>query len=188
MVRRGRVEAARREGTVEARDAVARLFSDHNSALVRFLRLRLKSDQEARDVAQEAYVRLLQLDQPGAVSFLRAYLFRTAANIATDRLRRAATRRAVDHDPVFEDDADGLDPERAALARERLLIVDAGLRELPDKVRDAFLLHRLGGLSCAEIAPRMALSERMIRNYVVQAMVHCRLRLDGAEQAEESGS
>jgi RNA polymerase sigma factor (sigma-70 family) len=187
-VRRGKVEAAREEGAAKAQEAVARLFSDHNSALVRFLRLRLKSDQEARDVAQEAYVRLLQLDQPGAVSFLRAYLFRTAANIATDRLRRAAVRRAVDRDPVFEDEADGLDPERAALARERLLIVDAGLRELPEKVRAAFLLHRLGGLSCAEIAPKMALSERMIRNYIVQAMVHCRLRLDDAEPDQAEGS
>lgn len=187
MVQQGGAEVARKEAAVKARDAVARLFSDHNSALVRFLRLRLKSDQEARDVAQEAYVRLLQLDQPGAVSFLRAYLFRTAANIATDRLRHAATRRTVDHDPVFEDEADDLDPERAALARERLAIVDAGLRELPEKVRAAFLLHRLGGLSCAEIAPKMALSERMIRNYVVQAMVHCRLRLDEAAQDQSGG-
>lgn len=180
----------RKDGTARSRDAVARLFSDHNSALVRFLRLRLKSDQEARDVAQEAYVRLLQLDQPGAVSFLRAYLFRTAANLATDRLRRAATRRAVDHDPVFEDKADDLDPERAALARERLAIVEAGLSELPERVRTAFLLHRLGDHSCSEIASRMAMSERMIRNYVVQAMVHCRLRLDEAEgrDSRQSGA
>ena len=52
------------------RAAVARLFADHNASLIRFLRLRLNSDQEARDVAQEAYVRLPQLDEPGAVGFL----------------------------------------------------------------------------------------------------------------------
>ena len=69
---------------------VERLFAEHNRSLIRFLRTRLKSDQEAKDVAQEAYVRLLQIDQPGTVSFLRADLFRTAVNIATDRMRGRA--------------------------------------------------------------------------------------------------
>src|SRR5215831_11895053 len=59
-------------------ETVERLFAEHNRALIRFLRTRVRSDQEARDVAQEAYVRLLQIDQPGTISFLRAYLFRTA--------------------------------------------------------------------------------------------------------------
>lgn len=163
---------------VAAQEAVARLFSEHNAALVRFLGLRLKSDQEAREVAQEAYVRVLQLDQPGAVSFLRAYLFKTAANIATDRLRRAAVRRTGAVDPVMQEGPDLVDPEREMLAREKLAVVRSGLEELPERVRTAFLLHRLKGLSCAEIGAGMGLSERMIRNYVVKAMVHCRLRLD----------
>lgn len=175
------------DAPVAAQEAVARLFSEHNAALVRFLGLRLRSDQEAREVAQEAYVRVLQLDQPGAVSFLRAYLFKTAANIATDRLRRAAVRRVSAVDPVLEVEPDLVDPERAMLARERLAVVRAGLEELPERVRSAFLLHRLKGQSCAEIGASMGLSERMIRNYVVKAMVHCRLRLDAA-QAEGSAS
>ncbi|HEY0339863.1 MAG TPA: sigma factor, partial [Steroidobacteraceae bacterium] len=67
---------------------VDRLFREHNEALIRFLTVRVRSPQEARDVAQEAYVRLLSLDEPGAVSYLRAFLFKTAANIAVDRRRR----------------------------------------------------------------------------------------------------
>jgi DNA-directed RNA polymerase specialized sigma24 family protein len=73
---------------------VAALFREHNSALVSFLRARLRSEQDAREAAQEAYVKLLQLDCPGAVSFLRSYLFRIAANVATDRLRQRQVRRA----------------------------------------------------------------------------------------------
>src|SRR3979490_2291695 len=67
---------------------VERLFREHNEALIRFLRGRVGSHNEALEVAQEAYVRLLSLDQPGAVSYLRAFLFKTAANIAIDRRRR----------------------------------------------------------------------------------------------------
>src|SRR3984957_14123793 len=67
---------------------VERLFREHNEASTRFLRGRVGSHSEALEVAQEAYVRLLSLDQPGAVSYLRAFLFKTAANIAIDRRRR----------------------------------------------------------------------------------------------------
>jgi DNA-directed RNA polymerase specialized sigma24 family protein len=75
---------------------VAELFREHNCTLVSFLKARLQSEQDAREVAQEAYVRLLQIDRPGAVSFLRSYLFRTAENLAIDRLRqlREPHRRA----------------------------------------------------------------------------------------------
>jgi DNA-directed RNA polymerase specialized sigma24 family protein len=78
-------------GPAEAREAeqsgaraaeISQLFRDRNRALVLFLASRLKDMQAAREVAQEAYVRVLQLEAPGAVSFLRSYLFKVAANLA----------------------------------------------------------------------------------------------------------
>lgn len=165
-------------GDGERAGAVARLFAEHNGTLVRVLRLRLRSEQEALEVAQEAYVRLLQLDQPNAVSFLRAYLFRIANNLATDRLRRVAVRRAAHADPVFEQEESGPSPDRALIARQQLATIQAALDELPDPVRRAFLLHRLEGSSMREIGETLSVTERTAYNYVVRAMVHCRARLD----------
>src|SRR6202042_1479460 len=82
---------------------VERLFREHNEALIRFLRGRVGSHNEALEVAQEAYVRLLSLDQPGAVSYLRAFLFKTAANIAVDRLRRGILHTRVAALPLFHE-------------------------------------------------------------------------------------
>ena len=45
--------------------AVSQLFREHNRLLVGYLAVRLRSEQEAKEVAQEAYVRLLQLKEPG---------------------------------------------------------------------------------------------------------------------------
>src|SRR5438105_10721660 len=67
--------------------AIARLFQEHNRVLVGFLAARLRNEHEAQEVAQEAYVKLLQLERANAVSFLRAYLFRVAENLALDRLK-----------------------------------------------------------------------------------------------------
>src|SRR5688572_13760360 len=71
---------------------IERLFNDHNDSLLRFLAARLGSRQEAREIAQEAYVRLLKLDTPGAVGYFRAFLFRTAANLAVDQVRTRSYR------------------------------------------------------------------------------------------------
>ena len=57
-----------------------RLFREHHEALVGLLNAKLHSRVDARDVAQEAYVRLFQLDRAGAISHLRGWLFKTALN------------------------------------------------------------------------------------------------------------
>lgn len=82
-------------GADRARE-LSRLIEEHNRALHAFLMTRVRDEQEARDVAQEAYVQVLQLQKPGAINFLRAYLFKTAANIAINRAKQRSTRARLD--------------------------------------------------------------------------------------------
>ena len=165
------------------RDTVARLFDEHNESLIRFLRLRLRSDEEAKEVAQEAYVRLLQLDRPEAVSYFRAFLFKTAANIAIDRLRRTTLDRK--HATLTSFDEVSPSAEQTQSQQEMLRLVGECLEELPPKCRKAFLLSRIYGLSTAEIAAQMRLTPRMIRTYLVRATVHCQGRLGGGHGEQD---
>jgi RNA polymerase sigma-70 factor (ECF subfamily) len=164
---------------------LARLFEEHNAALIALLRAKLRSNQEARDVAQEAYVRLLQLDRPGTVSYLRTYLFRTALNIATDRLRSASVRLAAHRDPVFDPRVDEISPDRRALAEDELRVIAVALESLPAKPRYAFLLHRFADLDIDEVAGRLGVTERMVRNYILQGMLCCRTALDKVRKRHE---
>ena len=47
-----------------------------------------------------------------------------------------------------------------------------------DKVRQAFVLYYLDGLTQTEIARQLALSDRTVRKYLIQAMLHCSHSLD----------
>src|SRR5262249_36574170 len=127
---------------------VASLFAAHNEALLRFLICRLRSAHEAREVAQEAYVRLLQLDTPDGVGYLRAYLFKTAANLATDRLRSTARRARVEQLEFF-DQAEAFEPspETSVSAQQELATILTILDELPPRCRYAFVMHRFYGHS-----------------------------------------
>lgn len=166
---------------------VARLYRRYNRSLVRLLQARLGSEQEAQDVAQDAYVRMLQLDRTGQVDHATAYLFRVAMNLTTDRLRNLIrTRRAALLESPGELDSSA-GPERAAIAAQQLDLVDAALAELPERCRDALLMFRCEDMSQQHIAAQLGVSERMVRSYVVRASTHCRQRMDGLVGAGNVG-
>lgn len=165
-------------------ESVADLFRAHNQALVRFLVLRLQSVQEAREVAQEAYVRLLQLDKPALGNFMRAYLFRIASNIAVDRLRRRNSESRMARRELFDELDYHEEPERRTAAAQELEIIQDCLDELPENCRRAFLLHRLDGLSVADIAEQLNVSGRMVRHHLQRALTYCQLRIEGATAEE----
>ena len=159
---------------------IEKLFRQHNAALLRFAASKLGSEQEARDVAQEAYVRLLQLDRPETVSYLRAFLFKTVSNLAIDRLR--VRRRTPPMCPLTDGDfaVFELSPERQCDGQQTLAIIARALAELPPKCGRIFLMHRMSGLSRSEIAAQFGLGERMVRLYIARALEHLRRRLDEA--------
>jgi RNA polymerase sigma factor (sigma-70 family) len=166
---------------------MAQLFREHNDSLVRFLTSRLRSRQEAHEVAQEAYVRLLSLHEPGAVSYVRAFLFKTAANLAVDRLRRDQVHARATRGPLFSEFADARTPERRVAATQEIQRLARLVDELPPKCRQAFVLNRFQGMDFPAIAQEMRISERMVRSYVVRALLYCRARVSDSGAAGQGG-
>jgi RNA polymerase sigma-70 factor (ECF subfamily) len=162
---------------------ISKLFREHNESLMRFLVLKLGSQQDARDIAQEAYVRILGLGNAEVITHLRAYLFRTANNLALDRLRgrlrghSALAAFARDHSTQTQPS-----PEEGVDSSNKIALMRQLLQELPPKCRQAFLLCKFECMSYAEIAAKMNLTESMIRKYVLRAVRYCQDRL------EESGN
>ena len=171
--------------TAAARSAlVLDLLRNHNRALVRFLLTHLSNEQEAREVAQEAYVRLLQLDQPEAISFLRTYLFRTALNLAIDRVRRRRRTERVERIDLFDECSQAASVEQVVLAEQEVALLKQAIEELKPKCRRAFVLHKFCERSVADVATEMHLTPRMVRAYIARAIFYCRLRLDGCGRGD----
>lgn len=151
-------------------------FQEHYADLLRFLARRLGDVEHAADVAQDTYLRLAALPAGEPIKEPRAFLFRVAGNLAIDRLRvenrlaalHAEEGAAMDlHDPTSC-------PQSSLLAGETLTQLDKALGQLPDKARLALLLNRIEGLTHAQIAERLGVSESMVGKYIVQVMRHCR--------------
>ena len=56
--------------------------------------------------------------------------------------------------------------------------MDALLDRLPEKVRTAFLLSQLEGLTYAAIAEHLVVSERTVKRYMARALEECILLMD----------
>jgi RNA polymerase sigma-70 factor (ECF subfamily) len=112
------------------------------------------------------------------VSYLKAFLFKTAANLAVDRQRRAAAHARATSLPLFQEFTDVRTPERCAADQQSVQRLQRLILAMPPKCRQAFVLNEFEGMDFASIARKMEISERMVRKYVVRALLHCRRQLD----------
>jgi RNA polymerase sigma-70 factor (ECF subfamily)/transmembrane sensor len=159
-------------------------FQENYQDLLRFLTQRTGDPDRAADVAQETYLKLAAVTGGNVIENPRAYVYRVADNLAIDVMRgdarRGARQVAAETGEAVADLAPS--PETALWSRERLDQLDKALGELPPKARLALLYFRLDGLSHAEIAARLGVSQSMVAKYIAQALRHCRDRLRLAEQ------
>lgn len=155
-------------------DSIQSLYREHHGWLLGWLRKRLNCPDSAADLAQDTFVRLMA--RPREIDRARnpiGYLRTIAQGLLIDHWRRGALERAWLETLAAQPQACAPSPERQALVLETLVQIDAMLSRLPAKPRRAFLLAQLHGLPHAAIAAELQVSERMVRKYLSQAMLHC---------------
>lgn len=144
------------------------LMRRHNERLYRAARAILRDEAEAEDVMQQAYVNayahLRQFD--GRASFA-TWLTRIAVNEAIARARRRGRYQSFDEqDAAFEKVLpmpSANNPERQAFAREMKVILESAIDTLPDGLREVFMLRDVEGLSTAETASSLGVSEDVVK-------------------------
>ena len=162
------------------RDLLAERFEAHRPRLRAVAYRMLGSMTEADDAVQDAWLRLARVD-PAAIDNLGGWLTTVVARVCLDALRSRRSRR---EDPVgvhmpepLVSDADGVDPEQAAVLADSvgiaLLVV---LETLTPAERLAFVLHDTFGLPFEQIAPIVGRSSTATRQLASRA----RRRVRGA--------
>jgi RNA polymerase sigma factor (sigma-70 family) len=164
--------------------AIDQLYRRHNRALQGLAR-RQVGREDAEDVVQEAYLRLLELENAGRIADARGYLYRIAANVALDLLRKRKTRSACVVEDVEFEAVCSSDSPFATAAEEAVLVrnLQASLAQLPSACCETFLLSRLYGLTFPEISRRLGISLRTVNRHMSRTVDHLQTALDGAAAA-----
>ncbi|WP_415797941.1 sigma-70 family RNA polymerase sigma factor [Comamonas aquatilis] len=155
---------------------VAALYGDHHPWLLGWLRRKLGGSDHAADLAQDTFVRVLtaQTEQRDLVlREPRAYLTTVARNLLINHVQRLSLEHAWMDAMAQLPEPMAPSPEQQLLILETLYQIDAMLNGLPPKVREAFLLSQLDGLTYAQVAQQLGVTDRTVKRYMAQAFAQC---------------
>jgi RNA polymerase sigma-70 factor (ECF subfamily) len=167
------------------RDEAAELAARYRRPLMSYFLRRARSAQDAEDLTQEVFLRIVRRDEAVPLENAEVYLFRIAGNLLRDRARRASTHRAAEHASLDTEATDFADagylapglvedrgPERVLISQESLTEVLRALDELGDRTRDIFMLFRLEKMKHRDIAAIYGMTVSAVEKHIAKAGVH----------------
>lgn len=177
---------------LQAGDAAAfeTLVRRHTPALLRVARRFMKSEEDARDAVQDAFVAAFKsIGSFGANAQLSTWLHRIVINACLMRLRTQRRRREEDIEeflPRFREDGHQVTPSQqwtetaeTILERSELVgVVRASIDRLPDTYREVLLLRDIEELSTEETAKMLGITANAVKIRLHRARQALRTLLD----------
>jgi RNA polymerase sigma-70 factor (ECF subfamily) len=154
------------------------LYREHHSWLWQWIKSRLDCDDEARDLTQETFIKLLVQNRAEDLRAPKAYLSSIARGLLIDVFRRRSVEKAYLDALALQPEQHVISPELQHSILETLMEIDQLLDSMSERGRQIFLMAQLDGLSYAEISRRLDISVNTVRKHFIRAMTHCLLILD----------
>ena len=175
---------------------LASLYSDHRTSLVSQARRMLRSDSEANEVVQEAFIKFIlaapELDtKERALAYMRA----TVNNLSLNVIRARGSRPnlvALDSDTSTERLAEiavenYIPADESISAAEDAAIIKLALTKLSPAERAALVMWEMEGRSTSEIAAELGIKESAVRHTVSRARASLRRVLSELVIDQERG-
>jgi RNA polymerase sigma-70 factor (ECF subfamily) len=170
-------------------DAFEQLVRMYDQSVLRLAMNLLQSPEDARDVYQEAFLRVFR--NLHAFRFdcsFHTWLYRIVTNICLDQLRKRKVRKEesavvetsdgiIDRMESFEEDAAEADPERTMWNRQLRQRIENALKDLTPRERMVFELRHYQGLRLRNIGEMLGTTEEAAKNCLFRATQKMRVVL-----------
>ena len=158
------------------------LMRRYNERLYRAARAITRDDREAEDVLQQAYVNAFShLRQFKGQAQFATWLMRITINEALARVRRRGRYEPFDDElsnvETFMPWNSTPDPERQAFTGELRELLEWAIDQLPDGAREVFVMREVEGLSTADTAASLEVSEDVVKTRLSRARAALRRSL-----------
>jgi RNA polymerase sigma-70 factor (ECF subfamily) len=170
---------------------IAELFREEYPKLVHYMVARTGSWPEARDVAAQAFAQVLEMHAPDTISFLKAYVYRVARNLATDRARAGAIRTRINKIVRHEFASTTPSPEPQFAHEQRIKVLSDAIETLRPTRKMVLRLRVWDELPYTEIESRFAadgvsVNERTLLRWYADALKELRQAILAAEELGEA--
>jgi len=151
------------------------LMRRHNQRVYRTARSIVKDEAEVEDVMQQTYLAAYgSLGQFAGTAKFSTWLMRIAINEALARRRRAlqlVTNEGAEEEPEgpMKVVSESANPEEQAFRRELASMLESAIDQLPESFRSVVMLREVEGLSTAEAADVLGISEELVKTRLHRA-------------------
>jgi RNA polymerase sigma-70 factor (ECF subfamily) len=152
---------------------VQALYIEHHRWLIGWLRRHLGNAEQAADLAQDTFIKVMTARNVQPLQQPRAYLATIARRLLIDYSRRQSLQHSYLEMLASQPELHAPSEEERALVLESLRLIDEMLQRLAEPVRTALLLSQLDGLSYDQIAEQLGVSTRTVKRYMAQAFEEC---------------
>lgn len=151
--------------------AFHQIYDRYKGPLARRILLLLKADELVQDVLQDLFLKVWEhrstIDPERS---FRAYLFRIISNQVTDIFRKVHREIVLQERLLRENSNSYCHIEEEVISKENIQFIREALRQLPDRQREIFMLHKLDGKSYKEISEELGIEPATINQHIYRAM------------------
>lgn len=156
---------------------VERAFRENTGSLTRFLRQFFATPADVEDVLQETFLKVFEAEHTTSIATPRAFLFKTAKNLALNELSKRRTRRTdavadIDVLAVLMSERAGHEttPEFQIAIEEQLNLAWKSINQMSPRVQEVFVLRKVHGLKQKEIALRLDIAESTVEKHIAKGL------------------
>jgi RNA polymerase sigma-70 factor (ECF subfamily) len=155
---------------------ISNYYSLHRAELLAYASTRLGDYEDAEDLVQNTFLRILTSDMLVTEQTLPALVFTICRNLVTDYYRHRASRHEYEHYIQSSYDK-GMSIESVFYAADIVEAMERGMIHIPEHCRNIYRMHILGGMRVSEISEqtgekyktvenRLGLARKQMRNYL----------------------
>lgn len=152
---------------------IVELYKENYGWLYGWLYKKLGSVENAEDVLQDTFTKLIKSKDLLKIQQPKAYLTTAAKRILIDRSRHHKIEQSYLAYLEQQNLCHEISPEQIVVAIDVLDHLAKVLNDLPTRVQQSFLWHYIDDIPLIEIAERLTVSSRTIHNDLVKALTHC---------------
>lgn len=131
--------------------------------------------EDVDEIAQEAFLRVLQAESKWVIKHPKAYLYRAARNLALNKLNSTSYQVTEYLEELLGAEAamESITLERQAMSKQQFESFCRAVAQLPEQCRRVLVYRKVYGYSQREVAEKLGISISTVEKHLVKGMARC---------------
>lgn len=159
---------------------IAAFYTVHQNELVNFATSRLGNREEAEDLVQDAFIKMITFEGIINEATIKSFAYTNTANKVKDLLRRRIFRHQMEESKKYEMELQHSHAERLAEYHDTLRIVNQNVDKLSPTCAKVYRMSLFDDMTAGDIAEELQVSKRTVESQLFTSRKQMRAMMQEA--------